>query len=47
MCEQPVMDQEEAYLWALPRSTGYRLEEDHLVLVESDATRIAEYSHQH
>jgi heat shock protein HslJ len=43
-CDQPVMDQEQAYLWALPRSTGYRLEGDHLVLIESDATRVAEYS---
>jgi heat shock protein HslJ len=45
MCQQPVMDQEQAYLWALPRSIGYRLEGDHLVLVESDASQIAEYSH--
>jgi heat shock protein HslJ len=45
ICEQVVMDQEEAYLWVLPRSTGYRFEGDHLVLVQSGGIRIAEYSH--
>jgi heat shock protein HslJ len=45
MCAQPVMDQEEAYFWALPRSTGYHFEGGHLVLVESSGAPLAEYSH--
>jgi heat shock protein HslJ len=44
-CEQPVMDQEDAYLAALARSATYRFEEDQLVLVQSGGTRLAEYSH--
>src|SRR5262245_50887468 len=45
ICEQPVMDQEEGYLWALPRSTAYRFEGEQLVLVRSGGGRLAEFSH--
>jgi heat shock protein HslJ len=43
-CEQPVMNQEEAYFWVLPSSTAYRFEGDHLVLVQFDGARLAEYT---
>lgn len=45
ICEQAVMDQEQAYLRALPGSAAYRFEGDHLVLVQSGGAHVAEYSH--
>jgi heat shock protein HslJ len=45
ICEQPVMDQEEAYFRVLPRSTAYHFEGDHLVLVQFGGARLAEFSH--
>jgi heat shock protein HslJ len=45
ICEQPVMDQEEGYLWILPQSTAYRFEGEQLVLVRSGGSgQLAKFS---
>ena len=46
MCAQRVMDQEHAYLAALARTATYRFEGGgHLVLIQSDGSTLAQYSH--
>ncbi len=45
-CESPegVMDQEAAYLAALPTAVGYRVDGGSLALVSADGTYVASYT---
>jgi heat shock protein HslJ len=42
-CEQPVMDQEQAFFEALAATTTYRLDDDELELFNADGREVAEF----
>jgi heat shock protein HslJ len=42
-CEQPIMDQEQAYLEALIRVTSYQMAEDQLLLEDADGIVLATF----